>query len=83
MSTTELVNISETGKNTCLILKFMISQTFRASNCSLMGKMIQPLNFTFSIPCIIIQLSQFEPTNARKFIKATILLQHIHPVEIL
>jgi len=34
-------------------------------------------NFTFSNPCIIIQLLQFEPTNALSFIKITIILQHI------
>ena len=33
-------------------------------------------SFTFSIPCIVIQLLQFEPTNAHNFIKITIILQH-------
>jgi len=33
-------------------------------------------NFTFSIPCIIIHLLQFEPTNAHNFIEVTITLQH-------
>ena len=34
--------------------------------------------FSFSIPCILIHLLQFEPTNAHNFIKVTIL-QHIIP----
>jgi len=34
-------------------------------------------NFTFSILCIIIQLLQFDPSNALSFITITILLQHI------
>ena len=33
-------------------------------------------NFTLSAPCITIQMSQFEPTNAHNFIKITLLLQH-------
>jgi len=33
-------------------------------------------NFTFSVPCIIIQLLQFEATNVHNFIKITLLLQH-------
>jgi hypothetical protein len=33
-------------------------------------------NFTFSIPCIIIQLLQFDSSNALSFIKITIILQH-------
>jgi hypothetical protein len=32
--------------------------------------------FTFSIPCIMIQILHFEPTNAHNFIEVTIL-QHI------
>jgi hypothetical protein len=34
------------------------------------------VHFTFSIPCIIIQLLQFEPTNALSFVKITTTLQH-------
>jgi len=33
-------------------------------------------SFTFSIPCIIFQLLQFELMNAHNFIKITIMLQH-------
>jgi hypothetical protein len=33
-------------------------------------------SFTFSIPRIIFQLLQFELTNARHFIKVTIMLQY-------
>jgi len=33
-------------------------------------------NFTFPIPCIIIQLLQSEPTNALSFIKITIIPHH-------
>ena len=32
--------------------------------------------FTLLIPCIIIQLLQFEPTNAHSFTKITVILQH-------
>jgi hypothetical protein len=31
-------------------------------------------NFTFSIPCIIIQLLHFEPKNAQNFVKFTVIL---------
>lgn len=31
---------------------------------------------TFSIPCILIQLLQFEPMNAHNFIEVTVILQH-------
>ena len=34
------------------------------------------LPVTFSIPCILIQLLQFEPTNAHNFIEVTVILQH-------
>ena len=33
--------------------------------------------FTCSIPCIIIQWLQFEPTNVQNFLKMTLILQHI------
>jgi hypothetical protein len=34
------------------------------------------LRVTFSIPCILIQLLQFEQTNAHNFIEVTVILQH-------
>ena len=34
------------------------------------------LHVAFSVPCIMIQLLQFEPTNAHNFIKVIVILQH-------
>lgn len=34
------------------------------------------LYVTFSVPCILIQLLQFEQTNAHNFIEVRVILQH-------
>jgi hypothetical protein len=49
---------------------------FDFKSCSILADIESAGDFTFSVPCIIIQLQQFEPTNVHSSIKIALILQH-------
>jgi hypothetical protein len=62
--------------NSCSHIDCYRITEFDFKSCSISADTDSAGNFTFSVPCIKIQLPQFEPTNVHNFIKITLILQH-------
>jgi hypothetical protein len=90
MNHSRLYHLSQTARFACLCSPVVVSSTIlsvaeydnywvnellRKEVTMALFRIILP-RVTFSIPCILIQLLQFEPMNAHNFIEVTVILQH-------